>query len=531
MAEPLVYLRPDVIAEPLVDQWYAWSHIIAPHTAALNIVERHLRLMASYVSAPAVHAAAAREPTMRGGPFLDYDRPRVREIQQLIDTTKRQRSGLIELARAIKEADRLLQTRANGHSLEPLYREIPGILHGYVELVYDLNNHASLRFVEPLLYRSPFYDRSLQSLMLSRVPADDRPFILSTPRLDDDCSVHLRVPFDSSAIDVLFSMTHAPRPLEEVAEQVRPDDGSLPLFRSFFTSTPPPPYCPPKPGTIRWRYFGHACILLETDHVAILVDPILSYTHDRGISRYTYQDLPPRIDYVLITHNHQDHILFETLLQIRHKLGTVVVPRSGSGSLQDPSLKHLLRKIGFTRVVEADALESIDFDEGSVTSIPFFGEHGDLDISAKCGYHVRLGEHTLMFLADSRNVESRLYEMLHDEIGNVDVLFIGMECDGAPMSWIYGPLLTNPLDWDMDQSRRLSGSGFDQGIDLVNRFQCRHLYVYAMGLEPWLNYISRIKYTDESRPMVESTRLIETCRARGIVAERLFGEKELVLGP
>jgi L-ascorbate metabolism protein UlaG (beta-lactamase superfamily) len=529
MADQSLYLRPDVIAEPLVDQWYAWPHIIAPHTAALNIVERHLRLMESYVSAPAVHAAAVREPTMRGGPFLDYDRPRVAEVRELMDTTKRQRKHFIKLAHAIKDANRLLQTRADGHSLEPLYREIPEVLQGYVELVYDLNNHASMRFLEPLLYRSEYYDLSLQSLMLSRIPADDRPFILSTPRLPNAESVQLRIPFDSPAIDLLFSTTHEPRPFEEILDCVGLDEDAVALFRSFFTTSAPPAYSPPSPGTIRWRYFGHACILIETRGTTILADPILSYTHDRGISRYTYQDLPPCIDYVLITHNHQDHILFETLLQIRHKLGTIVVPRSGSGSLQDPSLKHLLNAIGFTRVVEVDSLESISFDDGCITSIPFFGEHGDLDIRAKSGYHVRLGRHTLMFLADSRNMESRVYERLHTEVGDVDVLFIGMECDGAPMSWIYGPLLTSPLEWSRDQSRRLSGSDFQQSMDLVNQFHCRHVYVYAMGMEPWLNHISRIKYTDESRPMVESRRLIESCRSKGILAERLYGEKELVL--
>jgi len=50
-----------------------------------------------------------------------------------------------------------------------------------------------------------------------------------------------------------------------------------------------------------------------------------------------------------------------------------------------------------------------------------------------------------------------------------------------------------------------------------------------MGQEPWLNYIMSIKYTAESRPIVESNRLIKTCKERGITAERLFGEREILL--
>jgi hypothetical protein len=50
-----------------------------------------------------------------------------------------------------------------------------------------------------------------------------------------------------------------------------------------------------------------------------------------------------------------------------------------------------------------------------------------------------------------------------------------------------------------------------------------------MGQEPWLNYIMSIKYTAESRPIVDSNRLIQWCAERGITAERLFGEKEILM--
>ncbi len=82
----------------------------------------------------------------------------------------------------------------------------------------------------------------------------------------------------------------------------------------------------------------------------------------------------------------------------------------------------------------------------------------------------------------------------------------------------------------MDQSRRLAGSNFEQAADMVERFHPKEVYVYAMGQEPWLNHIMSIKYTDKSRPIVESNKLIDYCVARGIAAERLFGEKEILLG-
>jgi hypothetical protein len=64
---------------------------------------------------------------------------------------------------------------------------------------------------------------------------------------------------------------------------------------------------------------------------------------------------------------------------------------------------------------------------------------------------------------------------------------------------------------------------------MIEAFNCQEVYVYAMGQEPWLNYIMSIKYTEQSRPIVESNQLIATCRERGITAERLFGEKQIML--
>jgi hypothetical protein len=105
-----------------------------------------------------------------------------------------------------------------------------------------------------------------------------------------------------------------------------------------------------------------------------------------------------------------------------------------------------------------------------------------------------------------------------------------MECDGAPLTWVYGPLLTQPLERRMDQERRLAGSNYERGIDIVNTLHPKETYVYAMGQEPWLNYVMSKKYTEDSNPIVASNKLIEDCRGRGILAERLFGEKEILLG-
>jgi hypothetical protein len=63
---------------------------------------------------------------------------------------------------------------------------------------------------------------------------------------------------------------------------------------------------------------------------------------------------------------------------------------------------------------------------------------------------------------------------------------------------------------------------------IVDIFKPKEVYVYAMGMEPWLEFISSIKYTPESNPIVQSNELVKLCREKRITAERLFGEKELL---
>ena len=524
------YLRQNVQMEPLIDHWFAWPHLIPPATWARNVTERHMKIMQAYMTAPEMHAAAVKNPQFMGGPFIDYDGQRVDEIRALYDRIVQSQPYVLELSAAIEQLDSMLRSQARGFSLHAMYQKVPGPLRGFVELVYDRNNNPSFRLFEPLLYKSKHYASSLQTLMLSPIHSDNRPFILSTPRLPDERSLHLQLPFADERVDLLFRMKSDPCRASRIRDLLSDQTYTESLLDSLFTTEAPPRYEPYRGDGVRWRYFGHACILIETRDINILVDPVLSYTYESDISRYTYADLPEIIDYVLITHNHQDHVLFETMLQLRHKVKTIVIPRGGTGSLQDPSLKLILRSTGFQNtIIELSELEKIDLPHGYIQGLPFLGEHGDLDIPTKLGYYLKLGQNRLVFVADSCNIDPMIYERVHEVTGDADVVFVGMECQGAPLSWLYGPLLAQRLERRMDETRRLNGSDFDQAWRLAEEFGVKEVYVYAMGQEPWITHISSMRYSDQSRPIVESDKLLKHCASMSICAERLFGEKEILL--
>jgi L-ascorbate metabolism protein UlaG (beta-lactamase superfamily) len=529
MSNKKLYFKQNILAEPLFNQWYAWPYLIPPASAAMYIANSHVKIMESFVNAPLAHVSALKNPAMRGGPFIDYGPQKATEIKALLDKTVKEQSDMIEFAAGVLKLDQLLATEAQGFSMEAHYQKVPDVLKGYVELVYSLNDNPSIRFLDGLLYKSKLYKTSSQSIALSEINTDWRSFVFSTPRLEHDGWLSLSTPFASEGLDELFKMKSAPQSLDYIKEWLPVEKSMESLFDSFFTEEEPPKPAPFTEDGVRIRYLGHACLLIETKDVSLLIDPVVSYKFQNEIERCTFADLPANIDYALVTHNHQDHVMFETLLQLRHKIRNVIVPRSSGADRVDPSLKLILQTIGFRNVCEIDEMEQVSIPGGFIMGCPFLGEHADLNVRTKLAYYVNLLGRSFVMAADSNNLESQLYKHLHEIVGDIDILFIGMECDGAPMSWLYGPLLTRPVVRKNDQSRRFDGSTYEKGIAIVDILKPKQVYVYAMGQEPWCSFLTSIQYTDESRPIVESNKLVAECTRRGIASERLYLHKELLL--
>lgn len=525
------YLKSTIKAEPLIWQWYAWPHLIPPLTAGCNIVDRHLKIMDSYVQNPQIHCQAIKDPNLLGGPFIDLDGEKIDEVKNLINQTKKDCEQFILLNDAFKNLDRILQAEAHGDSLEGYYNLIPPPLKGFIELVYDLNNHPSIRLIEPWIYKK-YYTTEHQKFAISESRSDLRKFALSTPYIDQEDTVYLNVPFSDCRLDRLFRMKEEPQNLDEIEAIFDVPQSKQSLFQSFFTKTPPliPDDRNYKGAGVRLRYFGHACVLLQTESISVLFDPVISYPIPTNeVPRYTIADLPDFIDYVVITHNHQDHLIFETLLPLRHKIGNIIFPANQLGCLADPSIKLILKHTGFSSLIEMKEMDTINFKDGEIIALPFLGEHSDLNIQSKLSYNIKLKGKNFLFAADSNNVDSTLYEHLFDYIGPIDMLFLGMECDGAPLTWLYGPLLSNPLKRVHDKTRTLSGSNFEKAWTIAQRSRCKEAYVYAMGQEPWLSYIMALQYSPQSIQMLESDKFVQTCKSHGIESERLFGKKEWVI--
>lgn len=237
-----------------------------------------------------------------------------------------------------------------------------------MELAYDTDNQAQIRFLEPLAYRSGIYQESRQSVQLSFETGVERPFILSTPRLASPEVLELPIPFRHAGLEELFKTRVRPTTLGHLREALELDEDQTKQLSGMLSEQPALSEDRHIDSGGRIRYFGHACLVLQTPEAAIVTDPFISADNTAG-DRYTLDDLPDFIDLVLITHGHQDHIVLETLLQLRGRVGAVVLPRSSRGNLADPSMALMLKFQGFP-VIEVDDFDEVAFPGGKVTATP-----------------------------------------------------------------------------------------------------------------------------------------------------------------
>ncbi|WP_300566595.1 MBL fold metallo-hydrolase [Flavobacterium sp.] len=86
----------------------------------------------------------------------------------------------------------------------------------------------------------------------------------------------------------------------------------------------------PNENAVVW--FGHSSYFLQIDGKKILVDPVLSGSASpvffttkafEGTDVYTADDFP-EIDYLFISHDHWDHLDYQTILQLKSKIKKVI---------------------------------------------------------------------------------------------------------------------------------------------------------------------------------------------------------------
>lgn len=123
---------------------------------------------------------------------------------------------------------------------------------------------------------------------------------------------------------------------------------------------------------------GHSSFLVETDGATLAFDPWLTPRLDRFWRRNLVRERPaslPRIDVLVISHHHCDHLHVDSLAAINrdaiviHPDAEKLPVHSGAG-MGYKAIPWILRELGFERLVAVKPLQEVGFRDLTITALP-----------------------------------------------------------------------------------------------------------------------------------------------------------------
>ena len=202
--------------------------------------------------------------------------------------------------------------------------------------------------------------------------------------------------------------TDRPKPRYQVSEKINIDelDKNILYGKNFIT------------------WIGHSTMLLHLDGKVILTDPIFS---DRcspvqfaGPKRYTSPSIDikslPRIDIVLISHNHYDHLDKNTIKALKNDSSTFWYVPLG--------LEQWFKALGVENVFELDWFDERNFEDVNIVCLP--SQHWSKRSLFKSfdtlwsSWSVKIGDYKFWFAGDTGYNEIQFKE-IGDNYGPFDL--------------------------------------------------------------------------------------------------------------
>lgn len=199
---------------------------------------------------------------------------------------------------------------------------------------------------------------------------------------------------------------------------------------------------------LRATIIGHASVLIQSGGLNVLTDPIwsnraspLPFIGPRRVAAPGIAfDALPRIDAVLVSHNHYDHMDIATLRGLHALHAPLIVTALGNDTI-------LRRRIPGVRVVARDWWDSVDIGKGgTVTIVPAYhwsARYGrDRRMALWCGFMLSTPGGRAHFAGDTGYGDGRIFREVRSRIGRPDLALIPIGAY-APR-WFMRPQHTDP---------------------------------------------------------------------------------------
>lgn len=188
---------------------------------------------------------------------------------------------------------------------------------------------------------------------------------------------------------------------------------------------------------VKVTWFGHSTLLLDIDDKKIFLDPMFS---DRpsphpwlGFKRFN-EELPvdidniPKIDAVIISHDHYDHLDYSTIVKIKDRVKMFYVPLGVGGHLKSWGVSE-------EKIVELNWWEETQFEGLTFISTPsrHFSGRGlsNRDSTLWSSWIIRNEETSIFFSGDGGY--SKAFKEIGDKFGPFDLTLL--ECGQYNEAW------------------------------------------------------------------------------------------------
>jgi L-ascorbate metabolism protein UlaG (beta-lactamase superfamily) len=181
-----------------------------------------------------------------------------------------------------------------------------------------------------------------------------------------------------------------------------------------------------KSDGMKFIWFGHSTFLVNLEGKIILFDPVFSGSaapFSFMIKRFQdavlkLEELPP-VDYIILSHDHYDHLDMETIEFFKNKSTKFITPLGVISHLKEWGIAD-------NRLTELDWWESISIDELQIVCTPaqhFSGRKGTNGNKTLWGSWVLIGKTERMYFSGDSGYDDH-FKSIGNKYGPFDVAFI-----------------------------------------------------------------------------------------------------------